>query len=472
MATESEVIGAQDPEVDVFEPEQENDKLIGHEREHKAAEEDEKFEIKWLKYTLIMGIPPALTERQWRVFALLSLAGFFSVYDDVLRAVCIDDIQRSLDISEMDLPFIITIIRIGAIPSFLLTLMADMMGRRPLLLITISMYTLCTALTAVSFDVYWFTISQFFGKLFLMAEFLISNVAIIEEFDTGTRGWAMGALGSIATAGGGFALCLYAGAAGSDYGWRILYVLGVLPLAMLTYLRKGLPETRHFHDRQRGGAELQMLQAEGCERCGLAFSALWIPLKRLFETTPIRTMMFSSLVLMFGISSHAAAFYQFKYLQEERSYSAVDVFLLGVFGGITAITLFALLGAASDKYGRRPFLITAYVVFFTCCIMFFNVVNQVVIPVVWILFAGTGFGLEILNMTIISESFHTESRATAQGVTTVAYVLGTIFGLLIEGLIYSQNQSHSEAITYLAIAGFTCPVIAVFLPETSREHLD
>eukprot|EP00466_Bigelowiella_natans_P014437 jgi/Bigna1/85294/estExt_fgenesh1_pg.C_30162 len=199
-------------DVDVLEDPKESDEFLASENRSEKkgdsaslAADGEKYEIPWLKYLLFLGIPPPLTHRQWMVFALLSLAGFFSVYDDVLRAVCIEDIQKSLRINDKDLPFAITIIRCGAIPSFLLTLMADMIGRRPLLLVTISMYTLCTAFTAISFDIYWFTISQFFGKLFLMAEFLISNVAIIEEFDAGNRGWAMGALGAMATAGGGFA---------------------------------------------------------------------------------------------------------------------------------------------------------------------------------------------------------------------------------------------------------------------------
>mmetsp|Transcript_16614 Transcript_16614/g.24976 ORF Transcript_16614/g.24976 Transcript_16614/m.24976 type:complete len:470 (-) Transcript_16614:115-1524(-) len=468
----AEVGEPEDPEISVLEPE-EDEKFMGQDGEgDESLTEDDKYEIRWLRYTLIMGIPPALTRRQWNVFALLSLAGFFSVYDDVLRAVCIDDIQKDLGISETDLPFVITIIRCGAIPAFVLTLLADITGRRPLLLLTISMYTICTALSAVSFDIYWFTTTQFLGKLFLMGEYLVSNVAIIEEFDAGTRGWAMGALGSIATAGGGFALCLYAAVAGTSYGWRLLYVIGVLPLVVLTYLRRGLPETRNFAERVKNGPESQIVEARGCERCTLAMHALWVPLVKLWNTDRLRTCLFSAIVFFFGLSSHAAAFYQFKYLEEERGYDSVDIFLLGVFGGIAAIVLYAFMGQLTDTYGRRPFLVGIYVVFYVVCIVFYNISVVWLIPIIWILFAATGFGLEILNMTIISEAFKTESRATAQGVTTVLYTLGTVFGILIEGLIFETNRSHATSITYLSLTGVICPLLSCFIPETYKEHLD
>eukprot|EP00472_Partenskyella_glossopodia_P013563 CAMPEP_0197539742 /NCGR_PEP_ID=MMETSP1318-20131121/63666_1 /TAXON_ID=552666 /ORGANISM="Partenskyella glossopodia, Strain RCC365" /LENGTH=468 /DNA_ID=CAMNT_0043098531 /DNA_START=78 /DNA_END=1484 /DNA_ORIENTATION=- len=440
-------------------------------KEDDDHQHEPKYKIKWLRYILVLGNPPALTHRQWMVFSLLSLAGFFSVYDDVLRAVCIDDIQRSLDISESDLPWVVTVIRCGAIPSFVLTLMADVMGRKPLLLLTISMYTLMTALTAVSFNVYWFVITQFFGKLFLMAEFLISNVAIIEEFDAGTRGWAMGGMGAMATAGGGFALCLYAAASGSTYGWRILFMLGVIPLAALTYFRRQLPETRSFDERDNRD-ESEMADAEGCERCSVAMTQLWIPISKLFEEASGLALLFGSMLFIYGLASHPAAFYQFKFLEEERGYDALDIFLLGVFGGLIAVALYASLGSWSDKYGRKPFFISAFMVFFTTGLLVFNVNIEALIPIFWILFAGCGFGLEILSMTIISESFKTESRATAQGFTTVCYVVGTILGLLIEGVLYQRTGEHSQSLSWLLIIGFICPVLALFVPETFREHLE
>lgn len=419
----------------------------------------------------MLGDPPALTSRQWTVFGLLSLAGFFSVYDDVLRAVCIDDIQRSLSISERQLPFVITLIRCGAIPAFILTMMADMIGRRPLLLLTISAYTLCTAVTAVSLDVYWFTASQFLGKLFLMAEFLVSNVAIIEEFEDGNRGWAMGGMGALATAGGGVALCLYAAFAGTDYGWRIMYVIGVLPLILLTYLRRGLPETRRFNNRKRNRDEQLMLEEEGCERCCYAFRTIWTPLFRLIETQKASMVQFSVLLFLFGVASHPAGFYQFKYLEEERGYGPIQVFMLGVFGGIVAIAGYSRLGQLSDRYGRRPFTMIGYCIFFTSILLFYSISVSWLLPIVWIVFAGCFFGIEILNMTVISESFPTQSRATAQGFTTIAYVFGTIIGLLIEGVVFESEGSHSKAILVLAGVGFVCPAIFYFTKETSFEHL-
>jgi len=46
----------------------------------------QKYEKKWVKYLLILGNPPPLTARQWKVFGLLSLAGMMTTYDDTLKS--------------------------------------------------------------------------------------------------------------------------------------------------------------------------------------------------------------------------------------------------------------------------------------------------------------------------------------------------------------------------------------------------
>jgi len=125
------------------------------------------------------------------------------------RSVGIEQIQSSLDISDGNVSYVIAIIRLGVLFAILLSLAADRFGRRPMLLGTICGFALMSGVTALATDMYWFTSLQFFAKMFLHTEYLLSNVSILEEFDTGTRGWAVGAVSALCVVGSGLCIIMY-----------------------------------------------------------------------------------------------------------------------------------------------------------------------------------------------------------------------------------------------------------------------
>src|SRR5262249_23924513 len=94
------------------------------------------------------GRPPLLTERQWRVMALVSVAVLFDQYDLSLLSLALKQIQAELSLSEADLGSVGAFVRLGALPSFLIVMLADVIGRRGVMLATIVVYTLITGLTA------------------------------------------------------------------------------------------------------------------------------------------------------------------------------------------------------------------------------------------------------------------------------------------------------------------------------------
>ena len=51
----------------------------------------------------------------------------------------------------------------------------------------------------------------------------------------------------------------------------------------------------------------------------------------------------------------------------------------------------------------------------------------------WVIFAASMFGLDVLNAAIVSEVFPTVNRATASSVVVVVQIIGTVFGILVEG---------------------------------------
>ena len=108
------------------------------------------YRPRWLLLAPFLSRPPALTRRQWQVLGLVSVATLFDQYDRALFAMALPKIQQSLAISEANVGYLGSVVRLGALPAFLIAAAADRLGRRRVLLFTIVAYTLCTGATARS----------------------------------------------------------------------------------------------------------------------------------------------------------------------------------------------------------------------------------------------------------------------------------------------------------------------------------
>jgi putative MFS transporter len=220
------------------------------------------------------------------LFALLSTATLFEGFDSAMMTMAAPDTRSSLDISLGEWGVVFAITRAGMIASFFFLLFADRWGRRALLMITVVGFTLCNGLTALATTKAEFTLYQFLARLFLTAEYGLAVIIIGEEYPARFRGRATAVLMSLAPIGVILVAIVQAyvllepGAAGNwlhDSGvavlvavqgtlgmevrpedWRVLYLLGVFPLAIVLLMQLGMQETRRFdaerrtHERRRG----------------------------------------------------------------------------------------------------------------------------------------------------------------------------------------------------------------------------
>src|SRR5207302_10526418 len=125
--------------------------------------------------------------------------------------------------------------------------LSDRLGRRPMLLWSVVGYTVFTALTAVSWDIWSFSLFQFASRIFLGAEYAVGVTMIVEEYPTATRGRALGTLLTF-NALGTIVVGILLGLAVQDgpLEWRTFYLIGLLPLVVLSFYRRRLKETRRF----------------------------------------------------------------------------------------------------------------------------------------------------------------------------------------------------------------------------------
>ena len=79
---------------------------------------------------------------------------------------------------------------------------------------------------------------------------MLCFVVIAEEVAAGARGWASGTLSAMDYLGAGVASLVFAAVTILPYGWRAIYVIGAVPLFLVAYLRRRLPETKRFEAQE------------------------------------------------------------------------------------------------------------------------------------------------------------------------------------------------------------------------------
>ncbi len=183
--------------------------------------------------------PPAgLASADKKLLLLLAAAFFIAQYDMSVLSLALPDMQQSFNISEQDLGKVIGAARLGALPAIFLALLADRIGRRRLLMVTLLGLSIATGATGFVRTTEQFIAVQFCSRAFATAEEIIAVIYVLEMLPARQRGWGVGFLAAMGGLGSGAASLLYATVDFLPGGWRALYVIAALPILYLAWLRR------------------------------------------------------------------------------------------------------------------------------------------------------------------------------------------------------------------------------------------
>jgi putative MFS transporter len=394
------------------------------------------------------------------VLGLLATAGIFDQYDLYLFSLALKQIQVGLAIPEEQLGYLGSIVRLGALPAFLIAFAADRFGRRRVLLATIVGYTVLTGLTAVAPNLETFVVLQFLARSFAVAEVLLAVVVIAEEFDPGVRGWGIGALGALQACGAGLAAILFALVGGIEGAWRGLYLVGLVPLGLVAWWRRTLPETTHF------AAQDERRRALGTQQ------SLLQPVIDLLRMYPGRFAAASAVVFIAGASGAAAGFFGVKYMQDAHGWTPRAAGLMVFLGGAIAIVGNTAAGRLSDAIGRKRVAVGFALADALLTIAFYNAGGWWLVPI-WISMVFASMGAGVTLSALASEMFPTSYRSTASGARAVLATAGATLGLAAESALYGVIGSHWTSITILVSLYLAAPlVVGLWFPETAGRELD
>ena len=398
-----------------------------------------------------------LSGYQRRLFVFLGVATFFEGYDFLAFFQILPHLRRDMGLSEGDAGWLLAFINFGTMMAYLLIRKADGWGRKPLLTVTIAGYTLFTFLTSFAPEVYSFAICQFLARIFLLAECATSMMYAAEEFPADRRGMVIGvinaasSLGSIVCAGVAPLLTR------TSYGWRSVYLVGILPLVILAFARRNLRETQRF-----------------TERAGQAASAARTSLFRIWRTPYRRRLLHLAAIwaCVYVCSQNAVSLWK-DFALNERGLGDGEAGLAITFAALGSAPLIFAAGKLLDVAGRKR---GAAIIFLAMTIgVFLAYTLQGQWPLTFALTLavfGVSSFLAVLN-AFTAELFPTDLRGDAFAWSNnllgrITYVLSPIFiGMLANEIGWSTPVRATTIFPVIALI-----LVLVLLPETRNRELE
>jgi len=400
------------------------------------------------------------------LFALLMSATIFEGYDITIFHLCTPDIAHTFGMGDPAVGMMASVVRVGGMMSFFFVILADRFGRKPILSVTVLGYTVFTLLTALSSGVLSFTLFQSAAQVFLAAEFGVAVTMISEEFPDDTRGRAIAGLHMVAFLGVTVAGLVYGAMSGTHWGWRGMYLLGVVPLVMVAFLRRGLRETSRFAALERARA------ATGVARIAF-WPALRATLLQFAGPYRSRLLIVAGLWNSIGLIGGPTVTYFSLYARRDHAWTSDELgrtIILAYLGG----TIGSLLsGFLMDRIGRRATAAGAYLLAAGAMFTLFRSDGHAEILVAEVVTMFAYQAARTATSALSTELFPTEIRATGYSLTV--QVVGQVFWMLspiVIGLLAAPLGGLGNAASWFAIGPLFGVALLLLVPETRGRSLE
>ena len=337
--------------------------------------------------------------------------------------------------------------------------LGDRIGRRWPLMISILWYSFCNLIAGFSPTFMFLLIFRTLLGIGMGAEWPAGAALAMESWPTRSRGFMSGILQG--SWGLGYALAAGANwALFSEFGWRGLLWIGILPALAVVYVRFFVKEPEVWAENNR---QQKIQQTE-----------VRLPLFTIFK----RKYIFNTLTGCFWMASAFCVYYSIwalfpTYLQRELHWTPAQVFVPVFAANLVVFAGSALWGFVADKFGRRPAIYVPAIIgiFVTPLYLYTRDPTWVVGGfILQGLFLGSIYGQ---NPSYLCERFPTEVRATASG---FVYHQGAIWGGLIAPVLsYFANEMHMGYALPMMVStmGFSVLVVIFVLlgPETKGKEM-
>jgi MFS family permease len=308
--------------------------------------------------------------------------------------------------------------------------LADRLGRRRLLLATLGLGLILTALAAGSQGYWWFVAIFALGRPLLSGADAVTQVSAAEHTGPRNRAKAVALVAAGYGVGAGLTAILHSVALGW-LGFRGLFLLAVVPLVGVATIRGWITEPDRFKAAAATDRPLPVLGAVG----------------RAFRR---RLAVVGTLSFALGVISGPANSFVFIYAQNVLRQPGYATALMVVGAGASGLVGLLVGRWSADRIGRRP---TAGIgmVGIACCGVLAYSGSVAALIVGYVMGVLTGSILAPAAASMVNELFPTSIRASVAGWWIGAGVVGASVGLLIFGGVADAGNQFlvAAAITFL-----------------------
>src|SRR5467141_3348978 len=344
----------------------------------------------------------------------------------------------------------------SAIGGLLFGVIADRIGRTRSLMISILVYSLASAACAFSHTVTQLAVFRFVLGLGMGGEWTAAAALIAETWRPEHRGKALGLMQSAYAIGEAIA-ALVVGLVLPNFGWRAVFLVGVLPAFLVFWIQSSVPEPPLWTERHTADAPRQPLRS--------------LLSGKVLRTGLLTTTMNSCALFCYWVLfAWIPAYLSLPPSQCGRGLSLVKtttfflVLCAGKFIGYAGFGFFA------DAFGRRKPYFTYLLIAALLVPIYGMTRNPTLLLLLGPLVAFFGTGFFSGYAAIASEIFPGEIRAAAMG---FSYNVGRGISAVAPFVVGALAVRHGIGPAFLvqASAFFVAAVLSLLLPETRGQRL-
>jgi len=410
---------------------------------------------------------------QRRTLLAAALGWMLDAFDAMLYALVLTYVMRDLGMSKATsgLLYTLTLLASG-IGGVFFGFLADRIGRKRALMLSILTYSICSFASGLSTTVLMLAVFRFILGLGMGGEWNTGATLVAETWPDELRAKAIAIVQSSWAIGYALA-ALVAGVVLRYANWRMVFFVGILPAIVTLWIRNRVPESPMWLDHRRMTAQDQKLEPQGAQgtQGNESFSVIFrAPYGK--STLVLLLLNFFGLFAWWGLFTWIPPYLSLPVAQGGRGFGVMGtttlLIVLNLFGMFPGYISF---GWVADHLGRRR----SFMLYLFAAALMVPLYAMARSPAALLVlgtivaFFGTGFfsGSGIIG----SEIFPTRVRARALGFTyNGARALSCVAPWIIGWV--GQTKGLSWAF-FLCAAGFLlASLMATQLPETKGRRLE
>jgi MFS family permease len=411
-----------------------------------------------------------VTRYQWLVLAIASAGWVFDVYEGQIFNITRGDMLTEVlggegaDVKQYGDWFLGIFLLGGTFGGLGAGTLADRYGRRPIMMITILMYSVFSGLTYFATELWHVAALRFLVAMGVGGEWAVAASLVSEIFPARARAHASGIFHASSVLG-----TWMAALAGILVGvnWRYAYLVGIIPALLILWVRVAVKEPEQWKAKAAEGPSAQLgsfkdllLNPKWNRNAFLGMLLGAVGLGTFWSVIVATQGLAEEMLTAVGVASDAAS------QKAKFAYGIIQT----IGGGIGLLTF----GPLCSRFGRRrAFIGMQLLAFLIVPITCYGPQTYEQLLCILPLYGFLTLGIHAGYAIYFPELFPTHLRATG---TSFCFNGGRILAvpvLLFSGWLKSpaSGMDFRLAVSSLAVLFLLGAFVMLFLPETNKQEL-